>query len=221
MKKNLLAFVLSLVLVFLLAGCGDVRPAESELPAAEPAGQSEQSEAAQPVAESGRQDGERFETVIVVEGMEETVRYEHVRNETVGFELDYDYESLARHSEASRDCFVSVYEDLEDPWNYLEILYDSEDVDTAAAAVSAVLSLDFSTIDQEPFVLDRAGECVRISASGAKENNGALQTVYVIPAGTGSLVARAHCTIESAEGFGVRFSAMLNTLSVIERSGEK
>jgi hypothetical protein len=45
---------------------------------------------------------------------------------------------------------------------------------------------------------------------------GSLQTVYIIPSGEGCLVATAHCTIESAEGFGARFSYMMNTLTLIE-----
>ena len=72
------------------------RPVLTDAPAAETA--------AQPEAEtaSGRQDGERFESVIILEGMEETVKYEHVRNSAIGFEMDYDYESLVRRSEADR-----------------------------------------------------------------------------------------------------------------------
>ena len=46
----------------------------------------------EPAIETGRQDGERFETTIILEGMEEKVRYEHIRDEALGFEMDYDYE---------------------------------------------------------------------------------------------------------------------------------
>ena len=43
-----------------------------------------------------RQVGERFEGTIILEGMDETVKYEHIRNDTLGFERDYDYENFGR-----------------------------------------------------------------------------------------------------------------------------
>ena len=46
-----------------------------------------------------------------------------------------------------------------------------------------------------------------------------LQMVYIIPAPDGCRVATAHYSIESAEGFGRRFSYILNTLVVIDRNG--
>lgn len=169
--------------------------------------------------EIGRQDGERFEEKIMVEGMQETVRYEHIRNDMLGFEMDYDYESFVRHSESVCDRFVSIYDDPEDPLNYLEVQYSAEDADTVAASVSESLSDDYDII-QEPYKLDRAGSCIRIDASNAKGNGGTpdlLQMVYIIPASDGCRIATAHYSFESAEGFGRRFAYMMNTLEVIGR----
>ena len=50
-------------------------PSVSPTPTAEPS-------SASPAA-AGRKDGERFESVITIEGMEETVHYEHIRNESI------------------------------------------------------------------------------------------------------------------------------------------
>ncbi len=58
--------------------------------------------------------------------MEETVRYEHVRNTALGFEMDYDFESFVRRSEPDRECFISVYDDPEAPENYLEVTFSAE-----------------------------------------------------------------------------------------------
>ena len=110
----------ALLLLTMFGGCG--KSAEAPAPAepvldngpavnSEPVTASEPVAAAEPAAGIGRKDGERFEDVIGLEGMEETVRYEHVRNETVGFELDYEYESLARQSGSDQECFISIYED--------------------------------------------------------------------------------------------------------------
>ncbi len=168
-------------------------------------------------AETGRQDGERFETVIILEGMEETVRYEHVRSEALGFEMDYDYENLVRRSEAERECFISVWDDAQNPENYLEITYVAEDAGTAAASVRERLSADYDLLESER-ELERAGSCLRIEASELKGTGrmaDQLQAVYVIPADEGCIVAAAHYAIEAAEGFGRRFNYLLNTLSVI------
>ncbi len=172
-----------------------------------------------PAAETGRQDGERFEVTVVVEGMEETVRYEHIVNETLGFEMDYDYERLERYSEPERERFISEWEDPDDPWNYLEVKRIDGDAETAAAAVSEDLQERYETLSSEECTLDAAGRCVRFVAADAREEgapSGSIQTVYVIPAGDGCILAEAHCTIESAEGFGARIAQILNTLSVIE-----
>ncbi len=67
-------------------------------------------------------------------------------------------------------------------------------------------------------MLERAGRCIYISTSSVKGGDSSpehLQTVYVIPAADGCLIATAHCTYESAEGFGARFAYMMNTLTLI------
>ncbi|MBR3293485.1 MAG: hypothetical protein IKI69_03565 [Oscillospiraceae bacterium] len=169
-----------------------------------------------------RQDGERFETVIVLEGMEETVRYEHIKNMTIGFEMDYDYEKFVRRQEADREVFVSVYDESENPENYLELSYSAQDAETTAAAIGAELSKSYEIRRDDEFPLDRAGKCIRIDASadvGGKTMPDQLQMVYIIPAGEGCIVATAHYAIEASEGFGRRFHYLMHTLAVIDRQG--
>ena len=231
MKKTVLTLTIIAAIVLSLAGCGNFPAAETEAPAAEteapaaeteaPAAEAEApaAETEAPAAETGRQDGERFETVIVIEGMEETVQYEHIRNDTLGFEMDYDYESFVRLSEADRECFVSVWDDPENPENYLEVRYDTGNAELVASAVNATLSETYDTLVEE-YELDRAGSCIRIEASELKGTGrmaDLLQVVYIIPASDGCRVATAHFSIESAEGFGRRFSYIMNTLAVIDR----
>ena len=218
------AVLASVLLLTALGGCGrrGAAPEPAE-PAAEDEPVSPAVTAELPAAESapGRQDGERFEEVIILEGMEETVRYEHVRNAALGFEIDYDYESFLRRSEPDRECFISVYDIPENPENYLELTFRPEDAETVSASVSEVLSEDYDLI-RETYLLDRAGSCIRIDASCAKGNGGTpdlLQMVYIIPADGGSIIGTAHYSFESAEGFGRRFAYIMNTLTVIERTG--
>ena len=165
-----------------------------------------------------RQDGERFEAVIILEGMEETVKYEHIRNETLGFEMDYDYESFERHSESDRERIISVWDDPETPENYLEVTYSTEDADTVTAAVRENLSQTYDLLE-ETRVLERAGECLYIEAAvlkGTKTMADQLQTVYIIPASDGCFVAAAHYAVEAAEGFGRRFNYLMQTFSAID-----
>ena len=215
------AVLVSLLLVMtLLAGCGGNKaPEETPGPVTETEPVSQPAPEETPAAETdpGMADGERFEATVTVEGMEETVGYEHVRNEAMGFELDFEYESLERRSEQDRERFVSVYDDPDEPWNYLEVRYSPEDEDTAVAAVYAELSEGFGMVLKDAAVLERAGECTRIDASGVRGGNipGEMQTVYVIPADAGCFIAAEHYTAESAEGFGARFSAAMDTFSVL------
>ena len=222
-RKRIFAFISALLTAALLCGCAADSTSE------EPAGQSSGNESFRPADADGasaadarpvRQDGERFETVIMIEGMEETVQYEHARNESAGFELDFDYETLERRRGPVSESFVSRYDNPEDPWNYLELTFSAGDADTVSADVSDALTADYDTVVRESFMLECAGDCERIDASGArgaKTAPGSLQTVYIIPAGDGCIVAAVHCTFESAGGFGRRFTAMLHTLSVIDR----
>lgn len=170
-----------------------------------------------------RQDGERFEGVIVIEGMEEKVKYEHVRNEMVGFEMDYDYEKFERNSKSNVDRFVSRYDDPENPENYLEVTYSASDADTVSDSVSKDLSSEYDIIKQS-FTLDRAGSCIRIGASSLKGNKGTpdfLQMVYIIPAEDGCRIATAHYSYESADSFGTRFADFMKSFSVIPVQGER
>lgn len=228
MKKKAFAFVLSVTLVLSLAACGKSRPSETETPAAQP--QATPVETAQPqtaptatetpAAAPGMQDGERYETVIMLEGMEETVRYEHVRREDLGFEMDYDYESLLRQSAPDRERFVSLWDDPEDPMFYLDVRADTGNANLIADVISATLSQEYDLIT-ESFPLDHAGECIRIEAAALKGGPIAdqIQVVYVIPASDGCRVATAHYALEGAEGFGRRFAYLVNTLTVLDRSG--
>ena len=155
--------------------------------------------------------------------MEEIVKYEHVRDEIVGFEMDYDYEKFERKIELDKERFVSRYDDPKNPENYLEVTSSSQDAETVAASVSEDLSRDYDIIKQS-FVLDRAGNCLRIGASSLKGNKGTpdqLQMVYIIPAADGSRIATAHYSYESADGFGRRFADFMNSFTVLSGRGER
>ena len=223
LTKILAVIAAAALLVLMLSGCSSEQntraaaeePALTEIPAI-PA-----ETEAQPEAEnaSGRKDGERFEGVIMMEGMEETVRYEHIRSDAVGFEMDYDYESFTRQSESGRERFVSHYDNPAAPQDYLEMIYLDQSPDAVSASIGDELSKNYDII-REPFVLDRAGVCERIDASATKDNRtpDMIEAVYIIPAGDGCLVAAAHYSFESAEGYGRRIAEMLHTLTVISQA---
>lgn len=209
MKKAIYSIVATITTMFLLlsmlGGC-DNKKTDTDT------GESAES------VETGRQDGERFEDVIMMEGMEETVKYEHIRNDSLGIEMDFDYERFERHSESDRECFVSLNDDIDNPQIYLEVTTSPDDADTVAATIGETLSANYDII-KESITLDRAGNCFLIDASNAKGNKGTpdlLQTVYIIPADDGCRIATAHYTFESAEGFGRRFNYIMNTLVVID-----
>ena len=224
MKKSLALYAVSAALVLMLSGCGKAPAAVTEsstpqtvTPSAEP--QSAVIETPAPTAAPGRQDGERFEDVIMMEGMEETVKYEHVVSKAAGIEMDYDYESFVRRSEADRERFVSTWDNAANPENYLEVTYSAESAEAAKASVSEALSKEYD-LTEETRRLDRAGDCSWIEASVVKGTNNMapqIQTVYIIPASDGCRIATIHCAIEGSAGFGRRFAYMLNTLSVISR----
>ena len=170
----------------------------------------------EPETASGRKDGERFETVIMLEGMEEPVKYEHVVNDTIGMEMDYDYESFVRVKDGDRERFVSAYENMDDPEIYMEIVRSEQDAETAAAAISEELSKTYE-IHRSIYPLDNAGDCIRIDASadvGGKTMPDQLQMVYIVPAGDSCIIAIAHYSIEAAEGFGHRFAYLMDTMIV-------
>ena len=186
-------------------------PSVSPTPTAEPS--------ASPAA-AGRKDGERFESVITIEGMEETVHYEHIRNESIGFEMDYDYENFQRRSEADRECFISIWDDAANPENYLEVKHLSQDPEAAAASIAEELS-DRYDVGRSTFTLEQAGDCIRLDASVDANNTSQmmdqLQMIYVIPASDGCFVATEHYYIVESEGFGRRFSSMMHTFSPISK----
>ena len=226
MKKKVISAIIAALALALLAavlsGCGKkntaantAEPASADAPAAtaEPAGSSEAE------IETARQDGERFEETIILEGMEETVHYEHIRNDTVGIEMDYDYESFVRLHESEWERFFSIYDNEQNPENFLELTRSTSNADVIAASVRASLSQEYKLLE-DTRTLDRAGSCIRIEASEHKSGGRMAekpQVVYIIPTSDGCRVAIEHFSIESAEGFGRRFSYMLNTLSVIDR----
>ena len=232
MNRPVIVFssVLALVLLATLGGCGkrDAAPQPSEsvvntetVPPSAPAESPAPSEMPDDEVVPGRQDGDRFEAVIILEGMEETVKYEHVRNDRIGFEMDYDYELFERHSESDREWFGSCYDDPANSENYLEVTRSEKDADTAAASIGEMLSAEYDII-RESFALDHAEGCIRIDASEAKGGMGTpdlLQMVYIIPAPDGCRIATAHYSFESAEGFGRRFQYFMNTFSVIAAQG--
>ena len=222
MKKRIAALSVAALMALGLASCGDAPAAEIDTAAGDEeivVIEAEEATTEEATTAPMRADGERFEAVILLEGMEETVHYEHIRSESIGFEMDYDYEMLERRSDAEGECFVPYTEGAEDPWNYFELRYDTGNANLVADALKASLSGSYDTVTEEEFSLEAAGDCVLVKASGAKagvEPSGSLQRVYVIPTGEGCIVATAHCTYESAEGFGARANYMLHTLTVIE-----
>lgn len=229
MKKTILSLLLAVAMMLSLAACGAVS-AGNNAPAAEAESQTTASDDGQIIVEETpetptqdeRQDGERFEAVIMMEGMEETVRYEHIRREDLGFAMDYDYENFVRQSEGDRERFFSNWDDPADPQNYLEVSYDTGNANLVADAISAGLS-DVYDLFQDERELDNSVKCLRIEASVIKGTNqmaDRIQEIYIIPAGSGSIVARAYYAIEGAEGFGRRFAYMVRTLNTLERDVE-
>lgn len=166
------------------------------------------------IRKSAMKDGERFNSVIILEGMEETVHYEHIINESIGLEMDYDYESFIRKSEADKEFFISIYDDEGKPENYLEVTRSSDDAETTADIIGKDLSEEYDILRTE-MTLDNGKNCIKISGSEAKGGGGTtdyLQSVYIIPASDGCIVATAHMFFEASEGFGRRFAYMVNTI---------
>ena len=146
------------------------------------------------------------------------MEYEHAVSEAVGFEMDFDFERFGRQTEDGRELFLSLYDGQGTPTNYIEVLRVDFDVPTTAALLTEGLQEEYETVAQESCTLAAAGACERLNASGAREGaapEGSLVTIYVIPAGDGSILATVRCTYETAEGFGARMNSMLNTLSVL------
>ena len=194
-------------------------PESPDEPEETPAGSEE--DVTEPVTAGGRADGERFEDTIMIEGMEEIVKYEHVKNEAIGFEMDYDYESLARSKDAGVERFVSVYDNSDSPENYLEVTFSPEDRDTASEAIQAKLMKKYDVMTGIT-KLDNAGDCFEIDALWASGGGpiDRMQMVYIIPVSDGCVIAAAHFASEAAEGFGRRFAEIVNTITIIDRTAD-
>ena len=226
-KAAIAILTLVFVLTTILSGCGKAdpstettEPAPTDAPTEAVETEPTQAPETEPT-EPGMQDGERYEAVIVMEGMEETVQYEHIVNQTLGVEMDYDYERFERRSEPEREVFVSVWDDADNPENYLELTSSMYSVETVADSIRESLSETYD-LNEVTRTLDRAGDCTFIEASVLKGTNNMadqLQMVYIIPADDGCRIATLHCAIEASEGFGRRFDYMLNTLTVLSRAG--
>lgn len=220
-----LALLLCLTLVLgAVSGCGgkgDAAPAESAAPE-ESAAPAEPTPAPEETAAPERADGEEFEATILIEGMEETVNYRHVVNQTAGFAMDYEYESFVRQSASDRERFVWGYDDPENPENYLEVYSSPEDAETVEARITESLSADYS-VSRDTIDLDNAGECIHLDASATPDGThtaDVLQAVYIIPAADGCRIAALRYLPEGSDGFGKRLSLMVNTIQVLDLQGE-
>ena len=236
MKKHtgtMAMIALAALLLIILSGCSSaqdsttvaaepevltavpVSEAETEVPIAVPVIEAEPEGLPDVTNETRRQDGERFEGVIMLEGMQETVKYEHVRNDSIGIELDYDYENFERHNDSGSERFVSRY----DAGTSLDIGYSPESAEKMADSFAETFSMAYDIV-REPYTLAKAGSCIRIDASATKDGQtpDLLQAVYIIPAGEGSIVAGVQYSFEAADGFGKRFNEILNTLEIIGRN---
>ena len=185
------------------------KAADGTAAAAAPAAAAESDLALQP--------GEHFEGTVTLEGMEQTVHYEAIRNDALGFEMGYDYENFVRHSEADRERFISAWDNPDNPEIYLEITHSSDDAETTAASIAETLSARYN-VSRWEYTLDRAGECIDLRGELDKEGQMSvweLQMVYIIPADDGCFVAWGHYTQESAEGCGARFRGMMHTFAVL------
>ncbi len=163
------------------------------------------------------QPGEHFEGTVTLEETEQTVHYEAIRNDALGFEMGYDYENFVRHSEADCERFISAWDNPDNPEIYLEITHSSDDAETTAASIAETLSAQYN-VSRWEYTLDRAGDCIDLRGEVDKEGQMSiweLQMVYIIPADDGCFVAWEHYTQESAEGCGARFRSMMHTFAVL------
>ena len=161
--------------------------------------------------------GEHFEGTVPLEGTEQTVHYEAIRNDALGFEMGYDYENFVRHSEADCETFISAWDNPDNPEIYLEITHSADDAETTAASIAETLSMQYN-VSRWEYTLDRAGDCIDLRGELDKEGQMSIrerQMVYIIPADDGCFVAWGHYTQESAEGCGARFRGMMHTFAVL------
>jgi len=206
-SQRLAALTLAL-LTGVLGGCAGNKQAAAPTASPEPTAQQERIE---------RQAGERYEGSFTFQGVEETARYERIRSDTLGFEMDYDYEAFKRQSEADRERFISAWDDPARPVNYLEVTARAEDAETTAAAIGELLS-DRYEVRTETVTLDRAGSCISVDATlakGGKNTADEPRHLYVFPKANGCLVAETRYDVVESDYFGMRFRYFLNTFSLI------
>ena len=167
--------------------------------------------------ESGRADGERFDQLIMVEGEEATVGFEHVKNAAIGYEMDFDYEILKRRKGDGVDRLISVYDDEENPVNYLEVTFAEGTEEAVGTQITEEL-LQEHRIVVSSGELDNGEVITVIDATGAKEDgvmSDKPEIVYIISANGGCIVATAHFSRDAVEGFGSRFATVVRTINVI------
>ena len=177
----------------------------------------EESEAKKDVA--AHQVGDRYEGTIMTDGIEESIRYEQIRNDSLGFEMGYVNDRFERYSEPDRERFILFGEDPEHPEVYLEITCSAEDAETTAATIGETLSKEYGITTGE-ITLGRAGNCITINADVDKNGQmtmDQLQVVYIIPSAEGCLVAWGHNTFDSADFFGALYRNMMQTFVVLDR----
>ncbi len=217
----LISFALS---VTMLVGCArrsSVEEAAAPVVTAAPTSPAEPVASPETETAAGHQAGERYEGTVTLDGMEQTVRYEQLRSDTIGFEMGYDYERFERYSEPDRERFILKGEDPEHPEVYLEVTRRAEDAETTAASIVEALSDEYDPYRGE-FTLDHAGSCIKINADADKNGQmtiDRLQVVYIIPAADGCIVAWGHNGFDSADAFGALYRSMMHTLVVLEEHG--
>ena len=240
MKKIIVTWTILAALMLALAGCGKARPAETAVPAAAPQSTAEarpteepapveteepQPAPAEPPAPApvpARQDGERFEGTFSYQGFEETIHYEHLRREDLGFEMDYDYENFVRQSGEDYERFVHVWDDPADPLNYFEVEADTGNAELVASAINAALSGEFDTT-MGYRDMDNGEQCIQIEASVIKGTNQMADQIlvkYIIPAPDGCRIATAHYETVDSEGFAKRVFYMVKTIAAFDRGIE-
>lgn len=238
MKKTIVTMTIILALMLSLAGCGKAPAAESSTPAPAPqATETVQTPAENTPAETpapvetpaptaepapARQDGERFEGTFCYQGFEETVHYEHLRREDLGFEMDYDYDMFVRQSGADYERFVHVWDDPANPANYIEVEADTGNANLVADAMNAALSGEFDTtvVYRD---MDNGEQCICIEASVIKGTNQMADRIeerYIIPAPDGCRIATARYDTVDSEGLAKRLFHMVKTIAAFDRGIE-